>query len=198
MSEQFAGDKKTLENLIDMPEEDMKLFDVLENWAPDVDLKGVAGLAAHLVLANQRVEQAEALLRKLSKERDEISHTILPSKMDEMGLSELALDDGSKISVESFYQASLPSDTKDAALNWLDEEGHGDIIKHEVKVSLKKGQREEAESACKALSEVGLEPSVDMSVHNSTLRAFVREEIESGRVIDPSIKVFVGRRTKVK
>jgi hypothetical protein len=143
------------------------------------------------------VDRAEASLRKAKEEYNEICNELLPSAMDSLGLSELTLEDGTKIGVETFYQASISKENKDAALNWLESEGHVDIIKHEVKVSLKKGQRAEAEAACRALTDAGLDPNVDMSVHTSTLKAFVREEVEQGRTIDPAINVFVGRRSKV-
>jgi len=170
----------------------------LESYSPPKnDLQSVAGLAAELRDKAALVDRAENNLRTAKEEYNEICNKLLPSAMDSLGLSELTLDDGTKIGVETFYQASISKDAKDAAFDWLDSEGHGDIIKHEVKVSLKKGQREEAETACRALTDAGLDPNVDMSVHTSTLKAFVREEIEQGRTIDPSINVFVGRRSKV-
>lgn len=192
----FASDREELDGLT---EDDEQLFNILDSYEiPDDDLQSIGKLAAHLVTANRRVEQAEELLRRIKQQRDSLSNEVLPSRMDALGISELKLDDGSSISVETYYQASLPADSKDDALNWLEAEGHGDIIKHEVKVSLKKGQSEEAEMARRQLENVGLEPITDLGVHSSTLRAFVREEVEAGRKIDPSINVFVGRRTKIK
>jgi hypothetical protein len=182
-----------------MNSEDSKLFDDLDTFStPTKDLQSLTDLAVELVHRSNLVGAAKEALRLAQLSHEELSQKVIPSVMDAMGISDLTLEDGSKIGVETFYQASIPETDRDKAFAWLDAQGHAAIIKHEVKLSLQKGQLEEAELASKLLRDAGLEPTVDMKVHPSTLRAFAREEIEAGRPLDPSINVFVGRRTKLK
>ena len=49
--------------------------------------------------------------------------------MSEMGLAELKLHDGSHLKVSTSYRATITEANKEAAFNWLRENGLGDIIK---------------------------------------------------------------------
>ncbi len=196
--EVFATDQENLDNM--KPGElDSSIIDTLaEAGVNDSDLASVSGLAEELLKREAVVKEAEATLAQAKKAYDEISNELLPTAMDAVGMSEFTLEDGTTIGVDTFYSASIPADSQEKAFDWLEQEGHAGIIKHEVKLALKKGQAEEAALADRLLRENGLEPTVDMKVHASTLRAFVREEVEAGREITPAINVYVGRRSKVR
>ena len=49
--------------------------------------------------------------------------------MAEMGLAHLKLMDGSTVDVKPHYSASITIANREAAFNWLRENGLGDIIK---------------------------------------------------------------------
>ena len=60
--------------------------------------------------------------------------------MSEMGLSELKLQDGSHLKVSTSYKAHITEANKEAAYNWLRNNGLGDIIKNEISVSFGRGE----------------------------------------------------------
>ena len=178
---------------------DEELLEALDSFtASDRQVGKLGELSKELVEARAKEAQLEDELKQHRQHIESISAVAIPEAMDAAGISKFTLDDGTTISAETFYQASIPADTQEKAFDWLEEQGNADIIKHEVKLALKKGQAEEAAAATKALENLGMEPTVAMKVHPSTLRAFVREEIEAGREVDESIKVFVGRRSKIQ
>ena len=84
----------------------------------------------------RRIELSENNLKDLKKEHQRISGEVIPTMMSEMGLSELKLQDGSHLKVSTSYRATITEANKEAAFNWLRNNGLGDIIKNEISVSL--------------------------------------------------------------
>ena len=97
--------------------------------------------------------------------------------MTEMGLSELKLQDGSHLKVSTSYKAHISEANKEAAYNWLRNNGLGDIIKNEISVSFGKDEDTKAASYVDLAKSQGLEPSRKMKVEPMTLKALVRERI---------------------
>ena len=82
-----------------------------------------------------RIETSENNLKDLKKEYQRISGEVIPTMMSEMGLAELKLQDGSHLKVSTSYRATITEANKEAAFNWLRNNGLGDIIKNEISVS---------------------------------------------------------------
>ena len=118
--------------------------------------------------------------------------------MQEMNYSTLKLNDGSAVEVKPFVYASIPSDKKDDAYNWLRQNGLGDIIKNEISVSFGKNEDAKAQQYANLAQGQGYEPSQKLKVEPSTLRAMVRERIESGLDMPSDLfNVFTGHKTKI-
>lgn len=168
----------------------------------DEDKATIAKLAERqLALANEVAELEEALKEK-KKELQRVEEHDLPEAMDRVGMAEFKLTDGTKISVSTFYNASIPEDRKPEAFSWLDKHGHGALIKAEVKAKFSRGEIEVArEFLDYARRFNGLTDGValDQSVHWQTLRAFVKEQVEQGAGLPLDLfGVFIGRKAKVK
>ena len=119
--------------------------------------------------------------------------------MSEMGLSELKLQDGSHLKVSTSYKAHISEANKEAAYNWLRNNGLGDIIKNEISVSFGKDEDTKAASYVDLAKSQGLEPSRKMKVEPMTLKALVRERIEAGKEMPTEIfGVFSENKTTIK
>ena len=59
----------------------------------------------------------------MKRKRDHISGEVIPTMMSEMGLAELKLHDGSHLKVSTSYRATITEANKEAAFNWLRENG---------------------------------------------------------------------------
>lgn len=164
----------------------------------EVTLGEVGKLANTMVLRLREVEEAEANLKRAKEDLRSIQEELLPQAMTAMGLSQLKLDTGEKLTVSNYYQASIKVDDREAAFNWLHDTGNGDIIKHNVSVDFKKGEGEDARRACEKLGELGLVPKDEIKVAPMTLKAFVREEIEAGRELPQEFNVYVGQKATIK
>tara|TARA_R100000750_G_scaffold58611_1_gene46447 strand:- start:1000 stop:1581 length:582 start_codon:yes stop_codon:yes gene_type:complete len=148
------------------------------------------------------IGNTEERLRKLKEQYRQLSEEDLPQKMAELGMQDLRLEDGSRITIDMFYATRINQNNRNAAHDWLREQGHGDIIKNVVSVTFGKGEDDTALETVTLLEQEGLLPDQKESVHPSTLKAFVKERIESGdNAFTPETQklfsVYQGKRTKI-
>jgi len=119
--------------------------------------------------------------------------------MAEMGLSELKLQDGSHLKVSTSYRATITIANREAAFNWLRNNGLGDIIKNEISVSFGRNEDNKAADYAALAQERGFQPTLKLKVEPMTLKALVRERIEGGKPLPTEIfNVFIGNKTTIK
>ncbi len=127
-----------------------------------------------------------------------VRESLHPELMREMDMDSVTVG-GNKVSVRQVVHARIDENNRDQAFEWLRSIGEGDIIKHDVTVSFNTGQDNLAGSVVEGLrQEYGLDPAQKTHVHPQTLKAWVRNRIESGQDIDfDTFGVFVGHETKI-
>ena len=108
------------------------------------NIQSLADQVEALEFVTRNIEGAEENIKDLKKKRDHISGEVIPTMMSEMGLSELKLQDGSHLKVSTSYRATITEANKEAAFNWLRENGLGDIIKNEILVSFGRNEDNKA------------------------------------------------------
>jgi hypothetical protein len=170
------------------------------NAPSDDKLFRVRELAEEQLALERKIHNTEEILGLAKDRLHEMRTKTLPDAMREIGLSSFTMTDGSEVSIDKMYFASIPSDDviekaktpeeADAlrmrrvdALRWLRDKGHGDLIKNTFRVVFGKGQDKAADALTKTLNTRRLEYTRNEGVHPMTLRAFVREQIEKGRTI---------------
>ena len=147
----------------------------------------------------EEINLLEERVKDKKKDLDVISGEVIPTMMSEMGLSQLRLMDGSMIDVKPFYNATITQANKEAAFNWLRQNGLGDIIKNEVVVSFGRGEDNKAAEYAELAKGQGLQPAQKLKVEPMTLKALVRERIEAGKEMPTEIfSVFTENKTTIK
>ena len=145
-----------------------------------------------------RIKQKEIELKKLKKDSEIISGEVIPTMMTEMNVSTLKLADGSAVEVKPIYGASISPDKKEEAFNWLRNNGLGDLIKNEVTVSFGRNEDNKASQYAILAQGRGYQPIQKLKVEPMTLKALVRERVESGKDMPSDLfNVFAGNRTKI-
>ena len=145
-----------------------------------------------------RIKQKEIELKKLKKDSEIISGEVIPTMMTEMSISTLKLADGSAVEVKPIYGASISPDKKEEAFNWLRNNGLGDLIKNEVTVSFGRNEDNKASQYAILAQGRGYQPIQKLKVEPMTLKALVRERVESGKDMPSDLfNVFAGNRTKI-
>ena len=145
------------------------------------------------------IEKTEENLKLLKKNRDHISGEVIPTMMSDMGFAELKLNDGSFLKVSTSYKAHISEANKEAAYNWLRNNGLGDIIKNEISVSFGRNEDNKAADYANLAKGQGFQPTQKMTVEPMTLKALVRERIEAGKEMPTEIfGVFSENKTTIK
>lgn len=168
----------------------------------DTQLKTLSESIDQMLRIGGEIGNTEELLRKLKEQYRQLSEEDLPQKLAAIGMSELRLQDGSKITIDNFYSTRITEKNKEVAHQWLRDNGHGDIIKNDITVSFGKGEDETAQETMELLQKEGHMPKQREAVHPSTLKAFVKERIESGDTafnldVQKHFSLYQGKRTKI-
>jgi hypothetical protein len=163
------------------------------------NIQSLADQVENLETVNSSIENAEQIVKNLKKKRDHISGEVIPTMMSEMGLAELKLHDGSHLKVSTSYRAHISEANKEAAYNWLRENGLGDIIKNEISVSFGRNEDNKAADYAELAKGQGFQPTQKMKVEPMTLKALVRERIEAGKEMPTEIfGIFSENKTTIK
>ena len=121
------ADKPTFEELIGT--EDVQEW---TNEVSDGELSKVSVLANKQLLLANEVAELEANLKAKKEELRLTSEQELPDAMQEVGLTEIILSTGEKISVKEFYNAHISKENQAVAYKWLVDNGHESLIKNDV------------------------------------------------------------------
>ena len=145
------------------------------------------------------IELDEEQIKQKKKHLEHISGEVIPTMLSEMGLSYLKLQDGSSVEVKTNYSATITQANKEAAFNWLRENGLSDIIKNEISVSFGRNEDNKAADYAELAKSSGFQPTQKMKVEPMTLKALVRERTEAGKDMPTELfNIFVGNKTTIK
>ena len=179
-------------NNIDFEKDQTEVLDRTEN------IKSLANQVKKLRDLEDQIKADEQALKDKEKEKDRISGEVIPTLLSEMGLSSLKLADGSAVDVKPYYSANISLKNREAAYNWLRQNGLGDIIKNEISVSFGRGEDNKAAEYAVLAKGQGYEPVQKIGVHPQTLKAMVRERLEANQDVPSDLfKPFEGNQTKI-
>lgn len=175
------------------------MIEKIETKADLGELKELTDMANKMITLKRKIGEREDELKKLSEQYRTINEITLPEKMMAIGLLEIKLEDGTRLLVETFYNAKIPDNKADEAFQWLEDHDCGSLIKNKVDVTLGKGENEVSKEIVDFLTAKKVAFTHKTSVHPMTLKAFVREQIESGNELDQELfGVYIGNKIKVK
>jgi hypothetical protein len=163
-----------------------------------IDPKQLTDKVQQLKNLEDEIRNAEEGVKKLKEQARIISELEIPSMMKEMNITKLKLSDGESVEVGKFYSASIPAEKQDEAFTWLRNNGLGDIIKNDITVTFGRGEDNKAAQYAVLARGQGFEPVQKIGVHTQTLKALVRERMESGLDVPSDLfKPYEGNRTKI-
>ena len=160
--------------------------------------KALSDQVTKLQSLEDEIEEQEKKLKELKRNQELLSGEVIPTMMTEMNISILKLADGSAVEVKPVYGASIPVAKKEEAYTWLRENGLGDLIKNEITVAFGRNEDNKAMAYATLAQGQGYEPIQKLKVEPMTLKALVRERLESGQEMPSDLfSVFAGNRTKI-
>ena len=184
---------KDLDNILEDEE-----FNTIEVEATDDELSRISELCKKQVFLEKEVQHLNEKLAETAKQLSLVQEHELPDAMAEAGLSEIKLQDGTKVTCQSLVGAHITKAKANDAHKWLENNGHGGLIKRELTF---KFNREDTahEGMIEQYTRMGWTNfNLKEAVHPSTLKAFVREQVEQGSDIPPNLfNIYTGFKTKI-
>tara|TARA_R110000823_G_scaffold238260_1_gene363619 strand:- start:93 stop:635 length:543 start_codon:yes stop_codon:yes gene_type:complete len=159
----------------------------------------VSNLCKQQIALEKRIADLESELKDSKREHRKVAEDLLPAALQEYGVTELKMEDGSEISVAPYYNASIAKDRTDEAFQWLIEAGHGSLIKNHVTAAFGRGEDNSAKDLLAELEQRGMQTQTKTWVEPMTLKSFVKEQVEKGENLPYDLLgVYVGQRAKIR
>ena len=119
------------------------------------------------------IELIEAVLKHYNKKKTDLLINKVPDLMRELGISEMTMDDGTKVKLNN--EVNVSNTNKPAMCKWLKDHGHGDDVKNILQFN--KG--EYSEEIEKILKKEGYSFSIGEDIHYQTLKKIMRLRLEA-------------------
>lgn len=162
------------------------------------EVKEISEACKKLTSQNEKVEELEKQKKEAEEEQRRLSEEVIPTLMQQAGVSAITLDDGTSVQVSPYYYAKISEANKDDCFKWLRDNNHGDLIKNNLSVSFGKGEDANAVNLKSSLEKQGHVVDQKQDVHWQTLRGFVKEQIEKNKTIPSEMfGLYIANRTKL-
>lgn len=173
--------------------------DVANRVAPDQAMNQLNGHIAKVWALDDEIAELENKVALLKKDRTAIVERTIPEVMRTAQLTKVRLDDGTEVRLQDEIFGSVPKEKQPGAFKWLEEHGHGDLIKNEIKTNFGRGEDEKATRLAAFIREMGMDYSQSRSVNHMTMKAFLRAQLESGVAIPlDTFGVYMATIAKIK
>ena len=188
-----------MNDILGMMEEDFEKTLSSVETLDNAGLDTVAGLARKIKYQQDKVERLDRELKDEKQALLKLTDEDLPSTMADLGLSKFSLDDGSTVEVKPTYGASILVKDRPAAYELLRGNGFDDIIKNVISCQFGRGEDDQASAFHAFASQQGYPADQNESIHASTLKAFVKERIETGEDFPHTLfGAYVGQRAIIR
>ena len=165
-----------------------QLIEYAQTAVPDdTAIAGIAFLAQKQRRLERAVERRKKLLALTEQKLARVAELELPDAMSAVGMAEFTLEGGYMIRVGKEYYANIPSPDSDKpellarradCFDWLRQNNSGDLIKQQIVIEAGRGEEAKASRVKAGLDKAGIDYKNTESVHGSTLKAFVKEQLE--------------------
>lgn len=148
-------------------------------------LERIARAGAQVRAIEQEITTLEQAIADKKVQLQELRTRTIPDLLRGVGLNSFSLTDGTVVELKDELFPDIPSATREEAYDWLRQNGHGDLIKHEIKVSFGMGEDLEALTVRKLLTEHNspLNFTEKETILPQSLRAWVREQEKRGTAL---------------
>jgi hypothetical protein len=147
------------------------------------DLKQLAALATRMWEEEQAVAKAEAELETKKKALKATTERDIPELMMKVGVREFVTTTGLRLLIQDLVSCSISEENNVPAVKWLDEHGHGGLVKRVIYVEFPREQEKDAKALLARLKGKFANVAQKATVHPSTLKSWVKEQLTNGKEI---------------
>lgn len=175
-----------------------KIEEVNQN---DNVLSVIKGYGEVLTNLEKTIQVKEEEIKSLKQEQRQIAERTLPDIMDDAGINEVILANGTKIECKDYIFARIKDEF--TAFKYLKDKGEDSIIDNRIQVNLPKGFEQAAQMLMDFLEQNNLQSMAQQkkSVHFKRLESWVRDALEREDLSDlpkNAFGVYEGRKVIFK
>lgn len=148
----------------------------------------------------QQIAELDQKKKELNQLHQQVSEETIPDLLNQAGVSELRLADGTKVTVKEDLRVSTTGKYRDNINAWLQKNGYGDLIKDDVTISFGRGQDSNVQALLDYVqSQLGQSPARKQYVESASFKSLVKELLSDGEDVPlEDLGVFVQKRAKLE
>lgn len=159
-----------------------------------------------LTIIELRHEQTQVALLELQLKKAEervrtLEEVTIPELMESIGWAEgskLVTPAGNTLVLKRTINASIAAAHREEVFRWLDENGHGGLVKRNVIVPFGRDTEEEAQKLVETLERKYCDVREERKVEPATFSAWVRGQVEAGKSLPPASMINIDNRKVAK
>lgn len=181
----FDPDDPTFELLFEAAQEQKR--DLAESGSDKLAMIGAVG--AQIQAAEAEIAMLEEAIKQKEQAVRELKTKVLPDLLREVRMNSFTMVDGTEVVLKDEIYPSVPAAVQEKFYEWLRDNGHGDLIKHEIKVTFGMGEDESALALRESLKThpSPLNFSEKETVLPQSLKAWTREMERRGNALPEDI-----------
>lgn len=153
-----------------------------EKVEPGANAKSVLeGQVRDLWDAEKEVARLDEELKAAKELARRIAEQQIPATLEDMGLEEVTVTGGLKVKIKQSVHASPKADNREKVYDWLEEHGHGGLIKRQGVFTVGRDNEKKAKRWIKSIK--SFPGRYERKVEPSTLRSFVNQCLQDGTEI---------------
>lgn len=169
---------------------------LLEGGEKDVNLSDLDEIVRQLKDKQDEADDLEASLKSVKEEIERLETVLIPELMG--NITQIKTSYGAVVNIKPILRANIKKEDRSAAFKWMDETGHGELIKTAIEMAYGRGELQKAKEVVDQLRELGLKPVLSEEVHWQTLNAWAKEQFNLGMEFPSFIGIYTGKKAEVK
>lgn len=140
-------------------------------------------LAEEMQDYDSQIAEAELQVKRLKERRRKIAEDDLPELFHEVGMTTLSTRNGLPLKLEKVLRTSIAKGRKVGAIKWLDDNGHGGIVKRNVIVSFDKTKEDKVQNLLNLIGKGWPNNKIERDVNAATCKALIKRLLEEGQEV---------------
>jgi len=163
------------------------------------DLESLSQMITALENLDADITKKELELKRIRQERFILASRGIPELLDTLGMKSFVLKNGKTVKIKDNIKVNISEEKREAAYSWLHDNGESALVRTDVTTSFDRSEAEKAIKFEHLLADNKVPYSKRESVHANTLKAFVRDALETGREIPLDLfGVYIYQETEIK
>lgn len=164
----------------------------------DSETRQIAGYVSQVQMIDDQIARHEAGLREAKELRRHVTTVDLPLAFQRLGIERMDLA-GLTLTLRQVVTPNVKKEDQPKMFEWLEENGHGDLIKRVVQVNLGRGDDDLLHRLLFKLDELRCEYEIKEGVATNTLQAWARMMVGEGQELpDDVFHIWIGQECLLK